>query len=62
MIMTPIPYDRMTEVIERTIGPNDAYPSETQLSAHRAKQALREKQFGNQDITKEAHERLHHQP
>jgi len=45
-------FDRMAEVIRKAIGRNDDYPNETQLAAHRAKQALREKQFGNQDSTK----------
>lgn len=47
-------FGRMAEILERVIGPNDDYPNETQLAAHRAKQALREKQFGNQDTTKQA--------
>jgi hypothetical protein len=44
--------DEMAEVIERAIGRNDPYPSLIQLEAHRAKQALKEKQFSNID-TKE---------
>jgi hypothetical protein len=47
-------YDRMAKVIERAIGPNDPYPSAIQLAAHRAKQALQEKHFGNQDMTEVA--------
>lgn len=47
-------YDRLTEVIERAIGPNDPYPSAIQLIARRAKQALQENHFSNQDIKKEA--------
>ena len=35
----------LAEVIVRAIGPNDQYPNEAQLTAHRAKQALKEKQF-----------------
>lgn len=50
---TPPDYDLMTEVIERTIGPNDPYPSAIELAVHRAKQALQEKHLKNQDITKE---------
>jgi hypothetical protein len=50
---TPSDYDLMTEVIERAIGPNDQYPSAIELAVHRAKQALQEKHFKNQDITKE---------
>lgn len=38
-------HDHMTEVIARAIGPNSEYPSPVQLAAHRAKQALKEKQF-----------------
>jgi hypothetical protein len=47
-------YDGMAEAIERAIGPNDAYPDAAQLAAHRAKQALKEKYFSNQDTTEKA--------
>lgn len=38
-------HDHMAEVIARAIGPNSEYPSPVQLAAHRAKQALKDKQF-----------------
>lgn len=50
----PVAYDAVAEVIARAIGPNDAYPSDAQLAAHRAKQALREKHFGSTDTMKQA--------
>ena len=50
---TPSDYDLMSEIVERAIGPNDPYPSAIELAVHRAKQALQEKLFKNQDITKE---------
>jgi len=37
--------DHLAEVIKKAIGGNDPYPSPVQLAAHRAKQALKEKQF-----------------
>jgi hypothetical protein len=37
--------DHLAEVIKKAIGRNDPYPSPVQLAAHRAKQALKEKQF-----------------
>jgi hypothetical protein len=43
--------DLMTSLIESAIGPNDAYPKDVQLAAHRAKQELKEKYFSNQDTT-----------
>jgi hypothetical protein len=47
-------YDSMAEAIERAIGPNDPYPTATQLAAHLAKQALKERHFNTQDTRKEA--------
>jgi len=38
-------HDHMNELIARAIGPNSEYPSPVQLAAHRAKQALKKKQF-----------------
>jgi len=38
-------HDHMNELIALAIGPNSEYPSPVQLAAHRAKQALKEKQF-----------------
>lgn len=40
-------HDHFAELIARAIGPNDPYPNEIQLAAHRAKQTLKEKQFPN---------------
>lgn len=37
--------DDLAEVIKKAIGGNDPYPSPVQLAVHRAKQALKEKQF-----------------
>lgn len=37
--------DHLSEVIKKAIGGNDSYPSPVQLAAHRAQQALKEKQF-----------------
>jgi len=47
-------YGHIARVIERAIGSNDAYPTPMQLEAHRAKQALKEKQFGNIDTKEES--------
>lgn len=46
--------NRMAEVIKAAIGSNDPYPTAPQLAAHRAKQSLQEKHFGNQDTTEVA--------
>ncbi|MGZ8302925.1 MAG: hypothetical protein ACXW2U_10110 [Telluria sp.] len=37
--------DHLVEVTARAIGPNDPYPNQAQLDAHRTKQDLKEKQF-----------------
>ena len=47
-------HDRLAEVIKAAIGSNDAYPTAVQLAAHRAKQAQREKYFGNDYTTDKA--------
>lgn len=47
MSTTAAAYDHLAEVIERAIGGNAPYPSPAQLAAHRAKQALKEKQCTN---------------
>jgi len=45
MNMIPTTDDRLAAIIEAAIGGNDPYPDQVQLAAHRAKQALKEKQF-----------------
>jgi hypothetical protein len=39
-------YDHLAEAITRAVGPNDPYPSDAQLGAHRTKQN-RNEQFIN---------------
>lgn len=40
---TPLAYDHLAEAVTRAIGPNDPYPDNEALAAHRTKQIHNER-------------------
>lgn len=44
--LKPLAYNLLNEAITRAIGPNDPYPNDAQLAAHRTKQ-IRSERFTN---------------